>query len=118
MRHNHNWPTRLCRDVLMTICQRRCQNLYRHENSLKRLHGEPIKQGRRPLVRLVEKEGTDPLAFAKRMQALPEENVRHKKLQVTAIILTSCSQLLRVLQLFPLLFQVHQHPSKKHNNPL
>lgn len=81
MRHNHNWPTRLCRDVLMTICQRRCQNIYRHENALKRQRGLPIKQGRRPLVRLAEKEGAGPLAFVRTMQALPEENSMRLKPQ-------------------------------------
>jgi len=81
MHHNHNWPTRLCRDVLMTIWERRCQNIYRHENALKRQRGLPIKQGRRPLVKLAEKEGTGPLAFVRTMQAIPEENVMRLKPQ-------------------------------------
>ena len=67
---SYGWEKLLARDVLMNICQRRCQNSRRRDNKERRQAGEEIKRGRPKAVRLADYD--NPMDFISTMKALPE----------------------------------------------
>jgi len=69
---SHGWCERLARDVLMNICQRRCQNIKKRENEERRQLGHEIKLGRPKTIRHTSYE--NPMDFVSSMKAIPEDS--------------------------------------------
>jgi hypothetical protein len=67
---SYGWGKRLARDVLMNICQRRCQNIGRRENEERRRVGQEIKLGRPKTIQHTDYE--TPMDFVSAMKAVPE----------------------------------------------
>jgi hypothetical protein len=68
---SHSWNERLARDVLMNICQRRCQNIGKRQNDERRQVGQEIKRGRPKTIRLTDSE--NPMDFVSVMNAVTED---------------------------------------------
>ncbi|KAI5844801.1 hypothetical protein BZA05DRAFT_421728 [Tricharina praecox] len=75
--YKYSWDKRLARDVMMSICQRRCQNINRRENRARRAAGEEIKLGRRKTDYSATYD--DPMDFVPTMKA-PTYNDPNDKL--------------------------------------
>jgi len=69
---SHGWCERLARDVLMNICQRRCQNINKRENEERRQLGHEIKLGRPKTSR--HTSYGNPMDFVSSMKAIPEDS--------------------------------------------
>jgi hypothetical protein len=68
---SHDWNERLARDVLINICQRRCQNIGKRKNDERRQAGQEIKLGRPKTIRLTDSE--NPMDFVSAMNAVTED---------------------------------------------
>lgn len=75
--YKYSWDKRLARDVMMSICQRRCQNINRRENRARRAAGQEIKLGRRKTDYSATYD--DPMDFVPTMKA-PTYNDPNDKL--------------------------------------